>query len=202
MLNSVMMVPQRGKLPLWPWALSLDMNSLDPLGHYGVLPLSQPISFMIGFENLKIISWNVRGALNEHGQLFLKDLIRCKKPDIMFLLETRCQFSRASNFWNSMGFSPLFISEANGFSGGIWVLVNTATNLSSRLLYSHQQAVTFEVWRENLSWVCSAIYASPIPVKREELWSHLLHIRSNLVLPWMIVGDMNEILHPNEVRGG
>lgn len=35
---------------------------------------------MIGFENFKILSWNVRGAKSDTGRCFLKELIRKKQP--------------------------------------------------------------------------------------------------------------------------
>ncbi|XP_057452893.1 uncharacterized protein LOC130744751 [Lotus japonicus] len=157
---------------------------------------------MIGFDDVKIISWNVRGAVNEHGKLFVKELIRSKKPDIFILLETRCPFSRVAQFWNSMQFSPSFISEATGFSGGIWVLTNNNSAFSMRLVDMHTQAISFEIWRDSFAWVCTAVYASPIPAQREALWHHLTGLRDTIMIPWMLVRDMNEILHPSEVRGG
>ncbi|XP_057425891.1 uncharacterized protein LOC130719279 [Lotus japonicus] len=50
--------------------------------------------------------------------------------------------------------------------------------------------------------MCTAVYASPILAQREALWRHLSGLRSDIVIPWLLVGDMNEILHPSEVRGG
>ncbi|XP_057443884.1 uncharacterized protein LOC130736046 [Lotus japonicus] len=171
-------------------------------GPWGNFPNINHCVLMIGFEDLKILSWNVRGALHDNGKLFLKELIRTKQPDIVILLETRCQFSRVSQFWSSVGFSLAYISEAVGFSGGIWILTNNSSNLSCRLHHMHQQVVSFEVWRDSLSWIYSAIYASPIPARREELWSLLVDLRRNISIPWLLVGDWNEILHPGEVRGG
>ncbi|XP_057442557.1 uncharacterized protein LOC130734228 [Lotus japonicus] len=101
-----------------------------------------------------------------------------------------------------MGFSPSFISEAVGFSGGIWVMTRSNANLSVRLLQLHTQVITFEIWRDTLSWACSAVYASPVPAQREVLWQHLTHIRNSINIPWLLVRDMNEILLPSEVRGG
>lgn len=124
---------------------------------------------MIGFDDVKIVAWNIRGVMNEHGKRFLKDMIRSRKPDIIILVEPRCPFQRVRAFWMSLGFSLQFVSDASGFSGGIWVLSNNASGLSFRLCDMHQQLITFEIWRANLSWVCSAIYASPILAARESL---------------------------------
>ncbi|CAL0314033.1 unnamed protein product [Lupinus luteus] len=120
-----------------------------------------------------IFSWNVRGALGEAGQLFIKDIVGYKKSDIVIIVETRCQFSRARYFWQRMGYDPIGVEEARGFNGGIWVLKQTNSMFNVRLRSLHQQVVTIELWRENLSWVCSAIYASPAPALRDCLWDHL-----------------------------
>ncbi|XP_057432951.1 uncharacterized protein LOC130725777 [Lotus japonicus] len=157
---------------------------------------------MIGFEEFKLISWNVRGALYANGKLAIRELVRSKKPDVFILMETRCQFRRVSAFWNSLGFFPIHIEEARGFSGGIWVLANTSVPYNFRVIDTHQQVVTFEVWKDNLTWVCSAVYASPIPANREILWRHMTLLRRRFLLPWLLLGDFNEILFPSEVRGG
>nr|KYP62012.1 hypothetical protein KK1_016528 [Cajanus cajan] len=52
------------------------------------------------------------------------------------------------------------------------------------------------------SFVCTAIYASPVPRNREALWSYLREIRIRISTPWLLIGDFNEVLSPNEVRGG
>ena len=123
----------------------------------------------------------------------MKEMIRQYNPEVVILLETRCQFVRVSHFWSSLNYYPCFIEEAVGFSEGIWVLLHRNSGVSMKIMNQYYQAITFEVWRENLSWICSAVYASPVPTKREDLWRHLEELRTNIVLPWMLVGDFNEI---------
>ena len=59
-----------------------------------------------------------------------------------------------------------------------------------------------KVEHHNQSWHCSAIYASPVPSCRDQLWSHLIHLRGRIQGPWALVGDFNEISMPSEVVGG
>lgn len=157
---------------------------------------------MIGFEDMKIISWSIRGALHENGKLFVKELVRTKNPDIILLYETCCQSARVSRFWNSLRFTLGFVYEDFGYRGGIWVLIRSNATFSYCLVHSHGQAISFELWRDNLSWVCTAVYVSPTPVLREELWEHLSLMRNTILSPWLLIGDMNEVLLPSEVRGG
>ncbi|XP_057445038.1 uncharacterized protein LOC130737304 [Lotus japonicus] len=157
---------------------------------------------MIGFEDFSLFMWNVRGATSANAKLALKEYIRRHKPDIIVLVETHCQFQRTQRFWKAQGFLPGCIVEATGHSGGIWVLCHQSSPFKVMPLESFHQAVTFDVVLGAFSWTCSAIYASPTPNLREELWGHLAQLRSTVVKPWMVVGDFNEILYPLEVRGG
>ena len=106
-------------------------------------PLFLHMFFMIGFEDFKLMSWNVRGALSRGGQLFSKELIRIHKPDIIFIVETRCQFMKVKLFWEGLNYFPCYIEEVVGFRGGIWVLKITGLQFSLRLINQHQQAITF-----------------------------------------------------------
>ena len=51
-------------------------------------------------------------------------------------------------------------------------------------------------------WTCSAIYASTIPAVRENLWTYLEGLRSDVQNSWVLLGDYNDILMFSEVRGG
>lgn len=48
----------------------------------------------------------------------------------------------------------------------------------------------------------SAIYACPNPNRRQELWTLLSSFRSRCQVPWLALGDFNEICSPSEVWGG
>lgn len=67
--------------------------------------------------------------------------------------------------------------------------------------YFHQ-SLTISISRGSKRWVCSAIYASPVPAGRELLWEHLNNSRYSVHAPWFLVGDFNDIILPSEVSGG
>lgn len=139
---------------------------------------------MISFEDLRILSWNVRGAMNGAGRRHARELVCMHKPNLVFLVETHCVFKKAENFWNSLGFHGIAISEAPGQSGGIWILLEKASIYSVSVVDMFNQAVWISISRGNRTWYCSAIYASPIPANRELLWSHLQQLRNMIHGPW------------------
>ncbi|CAN0876754.1 hypothetical protein LINGRAHAP2_LOCUS11480 [Linum grandiflorum] len=101
-----------------------------------------------------------------------------------------------------MGFSNHFLAEAAGRSGGIWLLWDdnrfTLTVLASTPQVVH---LLVEVYGKE-PWVLSAVYASPSPNIRQQLWSQLKGFAESNSLPWMLIGDLNEITCRSERRGG
>ena len=84
---------------------------------------------------------------------------------------------------------------------GIWVL-SSDPSVRYKVVDLHHQVITLELQRGNCVWLCSAVYASPTPSIRENLWKDFMSLRENITLPWLTIGDFNEILFPSEVRGG
>nr|KYP77060.1 Transposon TX1 uncharacterized [Cajanus cajan] len=64
------------------------------------------------------------------------------------------------------------------------------------------QAITFQISKRSSHWVCSAVYANPHSHLRQEAWNHIINIRKMITLPWLVIGDFNEITNADEVRGG
>ncbi|KAH9659015.1 reverse transcriptase domain-containing protein [Citrus sinensis] len=62
--------------------------------------------------------------------------------------------------------------------------------ITVKVALNHKQFVHFKIISSNglKSWV-TAVYASPIPTVRRELWYHLANIASQMTDPWMI--DLN-----------
>lgn len=60
----------------------------------------------------------------------------------------------------------------------------------------------FSLSKESSSWLCSAIYASLVFSVRSSLWDLLSSLRSQIIGPWLMIGDFNEIKSSSEVSGG
>ena len=116
---------------------------------------------MIEFIDFKVLAWNVRGAVNVKGQRHMRDLIKRFHPNVVIVIETHTQFTNVRNFWNNLGYTVEGLVEAQGFSGGIWMLTSGGSFSCNLVDYFHQ-CVTVEVGCGDKKWVCSAIYASPI----------------------------------------
>ncbi|PNY13870.1 ribonuclease H [Trifolium pratense] len=65
-----------------------------------------------------------------------------------------------------------------------------------------QQCISFIVNKGSDKWLCSAVYASPVATMRPFLWEFLDYISKTVSLPWLAIGDFNDILLPREQKGG
>ena len=152
------------------------------------------MGFFMDFYNLNIISWNVSGHI--------KELVRRFSPSFFFLMETHVAFDRVKLFWTKLGYEAVKIIEAQGHSGGIWIL-SSKQSICCNVLSCFNQAIIVEFSRGRSKWLCTVVYASPIPSQRELLWDYLQEVVAvDGGVPWLVVGDFNEILLPSEVKGG
>lgn len=129
-------------------------------------------------------------------------MVRKYQPDICFVTETHVQFSRLSSFWTRLGYSALAVVEAQGHAGGIWAMGLSTLPVNVEVVDLHAQAVTLKFSTPSATWVCTGVYASPVPTARRELWTHMREISSSFVGPWAVLGDFNDIASATEQRGG
>ncbi|KAL4385826.1 hypothetical protein GQ457_15G003020 [Hibiscus cannabinus] len=133
-------------------------------------------------DNTSFVS---EGALCADFNRHLRLILRTSNPDVVALFETRVSGRKADHFVARYGFPFSFRVEANGFSGGIW------------LLWKH--SVTVETSRE---FCVSFVYASPNKSKRSSLWAQLEALRPSGDVAWLLGGDFNAIASSSERMGG
>lgn len=156
---------------------------------------------MDSFKNFSILAWNIRGASNRDTKHHVRDLVKSHQPSLFCVCETHVLFNRVERFWSSLGYKPLFLQEASGHSGGLWVLSNSP-DTTFTLVESMNQAITFSVNRRSDTWFCTFLYASSTFTNRCRFWEHLQLLHSHVLGPWLLLGDFNECLFSTEVSGG
>lgn len=78
---------------------------------------------MIEFNDIKILSWNIRGAHNAGSKRHIKSLINRFSPSFLVIMETHVQFARTKVFGDQCRYTAVASMEARGHSGGLWVLM-------------------------------------------------------------------------------
>lgn len=75
------------------------------------------ISFMIN-----IMSWNCRGARARYFPRLIRELKANYNIHILFIVEPRVSRKKVDNIIKNLGFNSNHRVEAEGYSGGIWLL--------------------------------------------------------------------------------
>ena len=91
-----------------------------------------------------------------------------------------------------------------GFSRGIWLLWNESTSFSVEILThsDHSLHALVKVNSPSLTFVLTAVYASPNFAKRKIFWNYLENIAATISLPWVLLGDFNDMISEDEKLGG
>ena len=129
--------------------------------------------------------------------------MQINNPGILILTETRLGGTRAADLAKSVPFDEFLCSPTIGFAGGIWILWKTDVVELKHLCTTEQEIHTsVKVFGSNSSWLLSAIYASPRRSERRMLWQNLSTVAGLHSLPWVMVGDFNDITSSDEKWGG
>jgi exonuclease III len=150
---------------------------------------------------MNLLSCNCRGLGNPQAIRDLYQLTREKKPTILFLMETKCHRNKMEIVRVKLGFECLFTVDSVGMSGGL-VLLWKDTEIVEIQNYSrrHINAIMKDGAIAH-PWKLTGFYGHSDWTKRHEYWALLNFLRSFAPLPWLCVGDFNEVTKQLEKSG-
>ncbi|GMJ01786.1 hypothetical protein HRI_003847800 [Hibiscus trionum] len=151
---------------------------------------------------VKIIIWNVQGALGADFNRYFRLFVHLHKPDIFAVIEPRISGAKADSFIRRSGFQASYRVEASGFSGGIWVLWNHSLSVDVVAISSQFVHSFISIPGINKSFFFMFVYASPTPAFRSTLWNQLLALIPDTNWSWALGGDFNVIADCSERSGG
>jgi len=143
-----------------------------------------------------ILSWNCRGLGNPWIVQVLNWMVRTKKPNLVFLMETKLNSKKMEAIQTKLDFDAIFVVDSIGKSGGL-ALMWKLDNVMNIQNYSRWNInVVIQTDSTTKEWKFSGFYGHPEVAKRpEHLLRHLAVLAPN---PWLGVGDFNEITSANE----
>jgi exonuclease III len=150
---------------------------------------------------MSILSWNCRGLGNPRAVRDLCQLVREKKPKLVFIVETKMHHHRLEFLKAKLGMKNLFGVDSVGKRDGLCLLWKNEVEVN---IQNYSQChVNAEVKMEvrGKAWKLTGIYGNLEVAKRRETWALLRHLFQFKPLPWLCVGDFNEILNLTEQKG-
>ena len=149
---------------------------------------------------MSVLSWNCRGLGQPRTIQVLLDLARCKKPSIIFLMETLCSKSKLESNKLNLGFDGQFVVDRVGRSGGLALFWHSSATVS--LLNYARNFIDVHVEVAGLGdWRLTEFYGYHESCRRRQSWDLPRWLSSSSSSPWVCLGDFNDLLEASEKKG-
>lgn len=153
---------------------------------------------------MEILAWNCRGICNDTTVQALIRLIQQKKPAFIFLSETKVSDSEyMGKLRLRLGFLNCEAVFSDGQSGGLALFWRDGVGVRFRSKSVHH--IDVEIHPDDgssIAWRLTGFYGHPVTTARHLTWSLLCELHDESSLPWVVLGDFNELLHADEKDGG
>ena len=146
---------------------------------------------------MSCIVWNCRGLGNQLTVQELVDLVQAKGLAVMFLAETLADEARLDYVKDRIHFDIKFFVQRENRGGGLVLYWKNDIEVeveSSSL--SHIDTVINK--NSGKAWRFTDFYGNPETHRRSESWDLLRRLHGRNSLPWLCVGDFNEIVKQSE----
>jgi hypothetical protein len=149
-----------------------------------------------------VIAWNCRGLENPCTVRDLCRMMKVKKTNVVFLMETKLGKNKMELIRIKMGFSNLFVVDSVGRSGRLALLWDDATNLSIQNYSCLHINVVISPMDGATPWKFTGFYRHPNVNKRHEALGLLRHLAGFDPVAWLCAGNFNGIADISEKFGG
>ncbi|KAG7572529.1 hypothetical protein ISN44_As09g008890 [Arabidopsis suecica] len=130
----------------------------------------------------------------------LKEMRREHFPDFLFLMETKNSINHVKKVQQWMGYDHSHIVDPIGLSGGQALFWKSAYEVE--IISSDHRIIDVRVKLGSQQFFISCVYGDPASHLRQEVWNSLIDIGVSRDDPWLVLGDLNEILNNTEKLGG
>lgn len=150
---------------------------------------------------MNILSWNCRGLGSSRTVRVLGDLIKVHKPDFLFLSETIFFTKKIKELRIKHGFAQCFSVDRVGRSGGLAIFWRN--NVHCEITSYSRNHINVNFFNNTVaSWSVSCFYGYPERTRRKDSWDFLRRLAGLAQLPWVVIGDFNDLLAVEDKWGG
>ncbi|GMI79785.1 hypothetical protein HRI_001647800 [Hibiscus trionum] len=151
---------------------------------------------------MKLISWNVRGLGRPRTVRRLQHWLRDVNPTVIFFIETKLQSDKMEKVRRKCGYPNGIDVGARGRSGGLCLAWRDDCHVSLRSFSDRHIDVLITKDSDGSRWRCTGFYGAPEEQNRGESWNLLRQLDDLSEVPWLVIGDFNELLFSFEKMGG
>ncbi|GMI76000.1 hypothetical protein HRI_001269300 [Hibiscus trionum] len=117
-------------------------------------------------------------------------------------METKLDSGKMEKLRKFCGFNNGIDVSARGRSGGLSLGWKANCNVSLRSFSDRHIDVSFTDDLDGFSWRFTGFYGAPEERNRDDSWNLLRQLNDTNDLPWLVLGDFNELLFATEKFGG
>ena len=147
-----------------------------------------------------VLSWNCRGLGNRRAVQVLADLVRKQGPKILFLMEKKLTKTELEPIQRELNFHSMIVVPSRGRSGGLALMWKDDVLLNTYIV-SPNHIDAYVSYPVQVQWRLTGIYGHLEDHRKNETWYLMHHLHSYTSLPWLCIGDFNEILSSDEKNG-
>ena len=126
--------------------------------------------------------------------------MREKAPDILFLMEMKQTVDEMSNIQVDLHYDSMLAIPCVRQANGLAMLWKARVDLHVQTCSPNH--IDAHIMNGSLSpWKLTGFYWRPKEHRKHESWEYLRHLHSRDSLPWLCLGDYNEILSSDEKQG-
>ena len=152
---------------------------------------------------MKVLCWNIQGGKKPQAVTELLYLKNKYNPDIIFVIETLTNNSNSQRILKALHFHNKLIIDPVNHMGGMWVCWNNST-ITVQHYVTHDRLAHLDILYKphNKMYSILGTYCPAQNVEKDPFWSFLTNYVSGLQFPWLLLGDFNEMLSPQDKMGG
>ena len=153
---------------------------------------------------MKIATWNVRGFGTDNNKSMVKGIVKEEKLDLIGLTETKhCEVSEwdMRKCWGNHDVEWMHVAAKQN-SGGLILSWKCDAFIQCNSFAMPRWLCVLGVPQEiQVTCVFCLVYAPSTHLKRMEVWDQLRLVKLRFDLPWILMGDFNKVMCPEERRG-
>ncbi|XP_074323276.1 uncharacterized protein LOC141660211 [Apium graveolens] len=146
-------------------------------------------------------SWNCRGLGTPWAIQFLKESVLQKQPRFIFLSETLCKSDIVEKVRVVLKYEGALAVDSQGHNGGLALFWRNNSDL--RVLSYNKNLIDVMVdiqgWH---TYRMTCLYGEPDRTRRRETWDLIRMLNNQVNLPWVFIGDFNNILSQEDKKEG
>ena len=146
---------------------------------------------------MNTMSFNCRGIGSDATVREIRDLTKQFALRVLCVLETQVHKRRVEALCRTLGFDNAYGVSSSGRSGGLCVFWKSDVNLRvTKFSQYHIDTIVSEHGGD--PWRLTCWYGDANRSMRYKTWEMMLHVKADSDLPWVCIGDFNEVLRREE----